>query len=355
MKHFYNGENGFMITSLIQYQELANGFINEQRYDGVMDYHTNTALGLTGESGEYADLIKKVRFHGHEYDEATQIKLAKELGDVLWYVAQGCKALGVTLADVASLNIQKLTDRHGGSTFSELASKTKDETKEAQPVVDKSPCQHLGIWRYGKDSVRYCSDCSEPMIPLIQELEAVNAVNSIKLQDRERSLCRFEDKCLSEESFKARKALESYHSWKERKTGVVEKGDIIWLREKKQSLGEIVAGEKSSDTRGQFVDAESVYALNHSVSLFYCVARRKVFVEKENYNDVKEFAKAIENIQEGYVLVPVESYGDDFLQGDDLAWNAGSGKFEGFDAGFYQNKWRIKSFIAVVRKSEAVD
>lgn len=125
--------------TLNQYQEQANSFINEPQYSGEMDYLLNTALGLTGESGEFADIIKKIRFHGHPFTPELRIKLHKELGDILWYIAQGCKALEVSLEDVAYTNIVKLTDRHGGSKFSEQASLTKDESKEAVPDRIKAP------------------------------------------------------------------------------------------------------------------------------------------------------------------------------------------------------------------------
>lgn len=69
----------------------------------------NSALGLAGESGEYSDLIKKHLYQGHELDV---MHLAKELGDILWYVAMGCEALGVSMSDVMQMNIDKLAKRY---------------------------------------------------------------------------------------------------------------------------------------------------------------------------------------------------------------------------------------------------
>lgn len=116
--------------SFAEYQEQANGFINESAYNNNLEYLINTGLGLTGESGEFADLIKKVRFHGLELSDDITLKLKKELGDVLWYIAQGCKAIGVSLEDIAKLNIAKLTDRHHGQVFNVEAGLNKDESKE---------------------------------------------------------------------------------------------------------------------------------------------------------------------------------------------------------------------------------
>lgn len=66
-------------------------------------------LGLAGESGEVADLVKKHIGHGHELDLYA---LEKELGDVLWYVAEICTALDLELSEVARANISKLKARY---------------------------------------------------------------------------------------------------------------------------------------------------------------------------------------------------------------------------------------------------
>ena len=66
-------------------------------------------LGLVGEAGEVAEKIKKViRDNGGELDEERKEALAKELGDVLWYLAQLATELKVSLNDVADINIKKL-------------------------------------------------------------------------------------------------------------------------------------------------------------------------------------------------------------------------------------------------------
>lgn len=68
-----------------------------------------SGLGITGEAGEVADEIKKHVFHGHTLDE---IKIMKELGDVLWYMARLCAILNVSLDTVAQMNIDKLKARY---------------------------------------------------------------------------------------------------------------------------------------------------------------------------------------------------------------------------------------------------
>lgn len=67
------------------------------------------ALGLCGESGEVAELIKKSIGHGINYDRE---KMKKELGDVLWYVARLAAEHEISLEEVAQANIDKLKIRY---------------------------------------------------------------------------------------------------------------------------------------------------------------------------------------------------------------------------------------------------
>lgn len=73
---------------------------------------TTTALGLCGESGEVADIVKKWKYHGHPLTHDTIEKLEKELGDIMWYLAIGCAALNTSMEWIAGANIKKLKDRY---------------------------------------------------------------------------------------------------------------------------------------------------------------------------------------------------------------------------------------------------
>lgn len=70
---------------------------------------TNGVMGLCGESGECVDLMKKHLFQGHELDSEH---MAKELGDVAWYLAVSAYALGYDLESVLQMNVDKLRKRY---------------------------------------------------------------------------------------------------------------------------------------------------------------------------------------------------------------------------------------------------
>lgn len=70
------------------------------------------ALGLSGETGEVAEKIKKIfRNDKGEISDEKREDLKKELGDVLWYLAQLAQLLGIPLEDVAKANLDKLSSR----------------------------------------------------------------------------------------------------------------------------------------------------------------------------------------------------------------------------------------------------
>ena len=69
-------------------------------------------MGMSGESGEALDIVKKIIFQGHELNEATKEHLIRELGDVLWYVATTAEALDVPLETVMQVNVDKLRARY---------------------------------------------------------------------------------------------------------------------------------------------------------------------------------------------------------------------------------------------------
>ena len=84
------------------------------------------SIGLSGEVGEFNDIVKKCLFQGKEMDENTVTHLKKELGDVMWYIAQGCIALGTDIEELIDINTAKLKDRYPDG-FDGFRSDNRDE------------------------------------------------------------------------------------------------------------------------------------------------------------------------------------------------------------------------------------
>ena len=90
-----------------EYQKLALTTMNKDL--SQRDVLINSVMGLCGESGEVIDIVKKHISHGHGLDRE---KLIDELGDVAWYLAECAYALGATLEEVLTHNIEKLRARY---------------------------------------------------------------------------------------------------------------------------------------------------------------------------------------------------------------------------------------------------
>ena len=90
-----------------EYQELAMTTLNSEL--SKKDVLINSVMGLCGESGEAIDIVKKWMAQGHELDKEH---LAKELGDIAWYLAEAATALDIPLEDILQANIDKLKKRY---------------------------------------------------------------------------------------------------------------------------------------------------------------------------------------------------------------------------------------------------
>ena len=85
------------------------------------------ALGLSAESGEFTEIVKKLVFQGKPLTDETKAHMIKELGDVVWYWTQGCMALGVNPNDVINTNKEKLMARYPEGEFSSIRSENREE------------------------------------------------------------------------------------------------------------------------------------------------------------------------------------------------------------------------------------
>lgn len=86
------------------------------------------AMGMSGESGEFSEIVKKVVFHGKPITPELRTHLKKELGDVIWYWTNTCRALGVDPNSVISDNVDKLKARYPGGEFSVLSANNRADS-----------------------------------------------------------------------------------------------------------------------------------------------------------------------------------------------------------------------------------
>jgi NTP pyrophosphatase (non-canonical NTP hydrolase) len=83
-------------------------------------------VGLSGEVGEFNEIIKKIMFQEKTFDDATHEHMKRELGDIMWYVAQACLALKLSLVDVINSNKEKLSKRFPQHEFDNNYDANKD-------------------------------------------------------------------------------------------------------------------------------------------------------------------------------------------------------------------------------------
>ena len=74
-------------------------------------------LGLAAESGEFCEIPKKMLFQGKPLSEDNVFHMKRELGDIMWYWVNACRALNLDPNDVIQENVNKLQSRYPGGTF----------------------------------------------------------------------------------------------------------------------------------------------------------------------------------------------------------------------------------------------
>ena len=92
--------------------------IQELRGEGFETHRLLTAaVGMSAEAGEFTEVIKKIIFQGKPVTEENLFHLQRELGDIMWYVAQACMGLDVSLNEIIEMNVEKLSSRYPEGSF----------------------------------------------------------------------------------------------------------------------------------------------------------------------------------------------------------------------------------------------
>ena len=85
------------------------------------------AVGLSAESGEFTEIVKKIIFQGKPYNDDNIYHMKRELGDICWYLAQAFMALDTDFNEILEMNVEKLQSRYPGGTFDVHKSENRKE------------------------------------------------------------------------------------------------------------------------------------------------------------------------------------------------------------------------------------
>jgi NTP pyrophosphatase (non-canonical NTP hydrolase) len=103
-------ENSNSLDSLTSHLQKLNNEVN-------IALLLTGAIGMASEGGEFAEIVKKCVFQGKPMDADTQFHAKRELGDIIWYWINSCRALNLDPNDVIQENITKLESRYPGGSF----------------------------------------------------------------------------------------------------------------------------------------------------------------------------------------------------------------------------------------------
>ena len=99
----------------------------ELDYDANVPKLLTAALGLSAESGEFTEVVKKIILQGKPYNKDNVFHMKRELGDICWYIAQACMALDTSFDEIIEMNVDKLKARYPGGEFDVTKSENRKE------------------------------------------------------------------------------------------------------------------------------------------------------------------------------------------------------------------------------------
>jgi len=99
----------------------------EKESDVNMALLLTGAIGIASEGGEFAEIVKKCIFQGKPLDSETIFHAKRELGDIMWYWVNSCRALGLDPNEVLAENVEKLKARYPGGEFDVHYSENRKE------------------------------------------------------------------------------------------------------------------------------------------------------------------------------------------------------------------------------------
>jgi len=109
-------------------QAMADAICELQTSSGVnVSLLLTGAVGISAEGGEFMEIVKKCIFQGKPMDEETQFHAKRELGDIMWYWINSCRALNLDPNEVIAENVRKLEARYPGGSFDAYYSENRQD------------------------------------------------------------------------------------------------------------------------------------------------------------------------------------------------------------------------------------
>jgi len=126
-KKYLEFVNGVTSNESKDFSEFADR-LNDLKIQGFPTERLLTAaVGMSAEAGEFTEIVKKIIFQGKPVNEENLFHLKRELGDIMWYVAQACMGLDTTLDEIMEMNVDKLKARYPGGDFDVHYSENRKE------------------------------------------------------------------------------------------------------------------------------------------------------------------------------------------------------------------------------------
>ena len=108
---------------------LSGNYVENEGHDPNVNLPLlmTACMGLAAEAGEFIEIPKKIIFQGKSLDEANVFHMKRELGDVMWYWINACRALQLDPNEVIAENVKKLESRYPGGSFDVINSENRKE------------------------------------------------------------------------------------------------------------------------------------------------------------------------------------------------------------------------------------
>lgn len=111
----------------LDYHVLASRLSELEASGANVTQMMTAAFGLSAEAGEFTEVVKKIVFQGKPYTEENIFHMKRELGDIMWYLAQACMALDISIDEVIQMNFDKLSSRYPEGSFSIDRSENREQ------------------------------------------------------------------------------------------------------------------------------------------------------------------------------------------------------------------------------------